>query len=92
MTLDLQTYIVNKSYVQQWYRESHDKNISNAVSILASATQTPCIALAFYLAEELGFISEIVSMIERLVGFYDYKFIENQPDNSPFRESIGKKV
>ncbi len=88
MTLDLNTYSINRPYIQQWYRESVDKDISNAVSILASATQTPCIALCFYLAEDIGYNEEIVKIMDRLVQFYDYKHILNQQPDSPYLTSL----
>lgn len=92
MTLDLDKYTINKPFIIQQYKESQDKNISLILSIAACSSMCPLVALAFYLASDLGFIPEITDVITKLIKFYDYQEITGQPDNSPFRESIGKQI
>lgn len=86
MKIDLNRYSVNRPFIQKWYRDSDNKDISNAVSILSPATHTPCIAMCFFLAEQEGFSPEMVFLIDTLIRFYGYKQILNQPEGSPYME------
>lgn len=86
MTIDLDRYTINKPFIQEWYRKNKDKNdnIRNVVSVWAANTSCPCIVLAFYLAEDVGFIKELTDTIDSLIEFYGYEEILNQPPKSPY--------
>lgn len=84
MHIDLDLYLINKPFVQYWYETNADKSINGAVSILAASTGCPCIALAFYLSEDLGFTPTLIHLINSLIEFYGYKEIAGQPNNSPY--------
>lgn len=86
MIVDLDHYLVNRSFIQKWHQDNGDNQPCLTVSILAPATHCPCIVLAFYLAETVGFTPEMMSMIEGLIKFYTYSEINHQPENSPFKE------
>lgn len=84
--VDLNRYSSNRIPFQDWYRENSHYGISMAISIWACGTHTPCLACAFYLAEDIGFTEEIVRLINIFIKEYDYTLIKNQPANSPFLE------
>lgn len=92
MIVDLNTYLVNKTFVQEWHKENGQDKPCLTVSIMAPATHCPCIVLAFYLSETLGFTPELTTMIGRLIKFYNYREINSQPDNSPFLAYDGKRL
>lgn len=86
MIVDLNHYLVNKPFIQNWYAEHGKDNPREVVSLFAPATHCPVIVLAFYISESVGFIPELVLQIESLIKFYGYTQIKNQPENSPFLE------
>lgn len=91
MELDLNTYMVNKKPFQRYYHKNKDRNdsISNMISIWSSSTFCPCIVLAFYLAEDIGYTAEIIRLIDIFVRTYEYKLILNQQEGSPYLTSLG---
>lgn len=86
MIVDLNHYLVNKPFIQEWHKDHGKGNPGLTVSILSPATHCPCIVMAFYLSETVGFIPEMVDMIQKLIDFYHYTEINHQPENSPFKE------
>lgn len=88
MEHDLNTYIVNKEFAQQWYGQRLDWDVREAISLLSATTQCPCIAIAFYIGESIGFTPLLMSNIDSLIKIYGYTKIKNQPFNSPYLESL----
>ena len=84
MVLDLNTYAVNKKPFIDWYKRTDQQNVGDAISVWATSTQCPCIALAFYISEHIGFTPELISKINGLIKFYNYKEFLNQPSSSPY--------
>ena len=86
MILDLNLYLINKPFIQEWYASHKDtnKDITTVVSMWASALSCPCLVLAFYLAETEGFTPALVKNMDSLIKFYDYRVILGQSSNSPY--------
>lgn len=85
MQLDLDTYAnSSKKSIQNWYRRHSDERITDIISIQAACTNCPCIALAFYLAEDIGFTPELIRLIDIFIKSNGYTKILNQPPNSPY--------
>lgn len=73
MKVDLNKYIVNKKFVQSFYRQKKSLyDVGSTVGLLATSTGCPCVVVAFYLGEDIGFTEELVAIIGRLVKFYGY--------------------
>ena len=86
MQMDLNKYTVNRKFIQDGYKNSKSgfKNVGEAISIFASSTHCPCIILAFYLAESIGFTPDLVKFIDSQIKYYGYKEIYNQMPGSPY--------
>lgn len=84
MRIDLNIYASNRRYIVDWYGKSKNKNVSYAISFLAPILHCPCIALAFYISETVGFTVELRRIIDRQIESYGYREILNQPDDSPY--------
>lgn len=93
MKIDLNTYSINRKYIQNWYKHNKDKvsGVVEAVALQAPSIHCPCIVLTYFIAEDIGFTEEIVESIESLIKQYGYKEILNQPENSPL-DKYGKRV
>ncbi len=87
MVIDLNKYTVNKAFVIQWYKDN-GKDAEATISIMACSIMVPCLVLAFYLAEEIGFTEELIRKIDILIKFYGYKKILNQQSDSPYLSMI----
>lgn len=85
MVLDLNIYAINRPYVQKWHRDNPHIGVSDVISILSCATHCPCAALAFYIAEDIGYNEGLVKLIDMFIKFYDYKAILGQSEGSPYR-------
>lgn len=91
MQLDLDTYASSsKEAIQNWYRRHNDERITDIISIQAACTHCPCIVLAFYLAEDIGFTPELVRLIDIFIKSYGYTEIRNQPPDSPYLTMNGE--
>ena len=87
MVIDLNNYKVTKQYILSWFRANRDKtSLIDTISMMAIATHCPCIAVEFFLAEEIGFTEELVGYIKNNMKHYCYPKVLNQPSNSPFLE------
>jgi len=87
MRIDLNSYHLIRPFIKNWYKNNVNKDVSNAVSMIAaSPPYYPCIAVAFILAEELGYTAELREIIERLIKFYRYTEIIGQSKDSPYIE------
>ena len=88
MRVDLDIYAINRQFIKNWYQSCIDRgaevDIGKGISICAASTHCPCIAMAFYLSEELGFTKELTNTIDNLIKFYDYTEITGQKTNSPY--------
>jgi hypothetical protein len=84
MEIDLNKYANNRTPVQNWYRDCNYDNISLAISIWAGGTMCPCICLAFYLAEDMGYTPELIRLINIFIKEYRYEKIHGQKSDSPF--------
>jgi hypothetical protein len=86
MKIDLKTYSINRKFIQNWYKNNKDKSldIGTIVSLCASATHCPCIALAHYLAEDIGYIPELTGLIDGFIKFYGYTEVLGQKEGSPY--------
>jgi hypothetical protein len=89
MQLDLNTYSVNRIPIQDWYRWHGDQRITDIISIQAAGTHCPCIALAFYLAEDIGYTPELIRLIDIFIKDYGYTEILNQSLDSPYLTTHG---
>jgi len=47
-------------------------DLGSAVGLLATSTGCPCVVVAFYLGEDIGFTEELLGIISRLTKFYGY--------------------
>jgi hypothetical protein len=84
MRLDLNKYVVNKAFIQEQWRKSPNRDIGQVISMVATSTHCPCVVLAFYLAEGIGYTPELTKIIGDLIKFYGYTEILNQSEGSPF--------
>lgn len=83
MTIDLDKYSNNKNYVLSWYKENGNGDINYSISLMASVTSVPAIAIAFWLGEVLSWDPVPVKTIKVLIDYYGYTEIINKPPNSP---------
>jgi hypothetical protein len=90
LKLDLNTYAVNRPFIQEYYRDHPYENIDQMVSIWGPAIHCPNIALYFYIAEMVGFTPELVKSIKSMIKQYDYDIV-NQKPGSPFIKPDRKK-
>ena len=88
MILDLKKYAVNKRFIQDFYRQNKDNNesIGKSIAICSSAIHCPSLALCFYLAEDIGYVPDLIKVIETLISFYGYTQILGQQKDSPYFE------
>lgn len=84
MTIDLNKTRVQASFMRRIYHRDTVKDANKRVSEIAGAVQTPCIALAFYLAEDIGYTPELTFLIDTLIKFYRYDQILGQKEDSPY--------
>lgn len=94
MKLDLNSYSINRPYIQSYYKENKHryKNISELLSSVAVGTHCPLIVLAHFLAEDIGYIPELNDLIVRLTLFYRYTEIKNQKEGSPYIKSSSDDI
>lgn len=83
MTIDLNTYSVNKEFVQQWYRNHQELVATHTISYLASITFCPAIAVAYWVGESSNWSADVVECIKRLEKFYRYDKVLNKPEGAP---------
>ena len=84
MTIDINTYIVNRTFVQEWYlRNKNDISIGDSIGILAYSTMCPCIAIAFWIGEACNWHPDVIVSINSLIRFYNYEQIIGKPEGCP---------
>ena len=91
MKMDLNKYTANKKFIQNFYKKNKNlRDVEYCVSICAATINCPCIALAFYLGEDIGFTSEILDLIVRLSKSSGYDEFINAPES--YREAIKNNI
>jgi hypothetical protein len=83
MTEDCNKYLLNKEFIQKWYREHGNNDPRKVVSVMATATMVPCIVVAYWIGEITGWPQEIHDAIDSLTKFYGYTEVKNKPENYP---------
>lgn len=83
MTIDLDRYIVNKDFIQQYYCEHKEENIVRMISKLSNITLCPCIVVAYWVGDASNWPQEVIDCIKRLKVFYRYDEVLNKPKGSP---------
>lgn len=82
MKIDLNKYVVNKNFVQHFYRINKEVyGLRGCISLCATSTGCPCIAVTFYLGEDIGFVPELIEIINRFIKFYGYTAIIGAPES-----------
>jgi hypothetical protein len=83
MKIDLNKYVINKPFVIEWYKKN-ERSPRETVSIIGTSTMCPNIVLAFYLADEIGYIPELIDLIDILITFYKITQIDGIVEGSPY--------
>lgn len=83
MRISLKQYEVNKSIVQNWYKDKGNSRPEDAVATMAIATMVPCIVVAYWIGEVTGYPEHIVTTIKNLTKFYGYTEIVDLPEGAP---------
>lgn len=82
MRVDLNKYVINRKFAQDFYKaKSNIYDLGIAISLLATITGCPCVVIAFYLGEDIGFSIELVGIISRLGKFYGYTEFIGAPES-----------
>ena len=82
MKVDLEKYIVNRDFVQRFYRKNKEMyGLGGSISLCATSTGCACVVVAFYLGEDIGFIPELIEIIKRLTKFYGYTEFIGAPES-----------
>lgn len=82
MKMDLNKYLINKSFIQNFYRKNKEiYTLGYTISLCGASTGCPCIALAFYLGEDIGFTQEILDTISRFAKNYEYTEFVGAPES-----------
>ncbi len=55
---------------------------------MAPSIECPCIVVAFYLSEDIGWTLELMKAVDTLIKFYGYEEIKNQKEGSPYLVSL----
>jgi hypothetical protein len=80
--IDLHKYVVNRDYIQRYYRKNKEiHDMGYAISLCAATTGCPCIALAFYLGEDIGYVPELLYIIDRLIKSGGYTGVIGMPES-----------
>lgn len=86
MTIDISAFDANKNFVLGWFATKGGKDIKRTISMMAQATNVPCIVIAYWLGELTDWHPDTVAAIVRLKGFYGYTTIKNAPIGAPHTE------
>ena len=84
MKVDLNKYSINRSRVVPWHTKNKDFDTRKSIVLLANLLSCPCIVLAFYWGEQMGFTPELIEIIDGYIGFYGYTEILGQREGSPY--------
>lgn len=83
MRINLNHYLIGKAFIQSWFLNNSKDDPEHAISFLACVTFTPIVVVAFYVGEISGWSKETLDVIDRLIKFYNYKYIEGIPESFP---------
>lgn len=83
MKIDLNTYAINKPFIQKKNKESPGK-IRDTLTMVSASTHCALICLVFYLAEDLGWTDELKELADGYIKFYGYTKIIGQLSDSPY--------
>jgi len=77
MKINLNQYVLNRPIVQSWWRKDKEltqdpEALSKAIAAYAVATHCPCVAIAHYIAEDIGYNQILLDKIAMLMAFYGY--------------------
>lgn len=68
--------------MQGFYRTNKERyDLGSAISLCATSTGCPCVVVAFYLGEDIGFTPEVIDAINRFVKFYGYTEFIGAPES-----------
>jgi hypothetical protein len=82
MKVDLTRYTVNRSIAQRFYRTKKSVyDLGTIISLCATTTGCPCVVIAFYLGEGIGFTPEVIDEINRFIKFYGYSGFIGAPES-----------
>lgn len=68
----------------RWYKDNGQDNPCNAVAIISSISPIPCIVIAYWLGELLGYPDDLKAKVEMLTKYYEYKQILGKPIDCPW--------
>lgn len=83
MTVDLETYSVNKQLIIDHFLSRYPNDPSHAVGQIASFTFVPCIVVAYYIGPHCNWHPDLIKTIKVLIDFYGYTDIHNKPEGAP---------
>jgi hypothetical protein len=83
VTIDIDTYYENKTFVVNWFNTKGGKDINRSISMMASITFVPAIVVAYWIGEATSWHPDSIAAITRLKDFYGYTMIQNKPQNAP---------
>ena len=84
MKLDLKKYEVQRIPLINWYNTRKHEDIEEMLTLWAATNHCPLIILAHLLAEDIGYIPELISLIDRQTKHYRYDQVQNQKEGSPY--------
>jgi hypothetical protein len=82
MTIDIDLYKANKTFVISWFY-GNGQDVKRTISMMSLALFVPCIVVAYWVGEETNWHPDAVSSIENLTAFYGYTEIKNKPPGAP---------
>jgi hypothetical protein len=83
--INLDHYIIGKSFIQFWFLAHSKDDPVYATSFLSCVLYTPIIVVAFYVSESVGWSQETLDEIDKHVNFFGYKEILGIPEGCPWR-------
>lgn len=83
MHIDLGAYEGSKNLIVNWLSGRDPKDLMHNISKIAVSTHCPCIVVAYFAGDALGWTEELVKHIKSLIEFYGYSEIANKPEGSP---------
>lgn len=83
MTIDIGKFTASKLTILNYFEGASGGDVQKTVSMGAQITGVPCIVIAFWLGERIGWTVEILETISRLINFYGYTEILGKPTGAP---------
>lgn len=76
MNIKLGIYRNNVDFLNMLWDRDPTQTVNDFVSRAALATGVPCIVVAHYLGEHIGFTDDVNKKIKNLMEFYGYENVE----------------